>query len=416
MIAELEGRWWPVMKQKRRRFGPWILALALVAGLAYSFWPRPIEVEASRVHRGAMVVTVDEDGKTRLKQRYMVASALAGRMSRITLKPGDPLEAGKTLITVIEPSPPSLLDERAMAEAEARLGACAAAKSRAAADRERSAAALQITRDQLARTRRLYEQKSIPLQDFDLASHNQEMAVEQLHSTEFGEQVAHFEWELARAALASLRPRSPGDLPSQRLEIRSPINGRVLRVLQESETTVQPGMNLIELGDPSDLEVEVDLLSDDAVRVKPGASVSLEHWGGDRPIRGRVRLVEPSGFTKISALGVEEQRVNVIIDVTDPLDDRETLGDGYRVEAKVTLWETSDVLQVPIGALVRQPKGWAVFRVNDGRAILTPIQLGHTNGQTGEILEGLDQGDVILVHPGDLVANEREVVPRFEEP
>jgi HlyD family secretion protein len=239
------------------------------------------------------------------------------------------------------------------------------------------------------------------------------MAREEERSAQFAVQVAEYEVEQARAALLQVQPPPPGSSARvTRFEVRSPIDGRVLHVFQESEAVVPAGTRLLELGEPADLEVEIDVLSRDAVRIAPSAKVLLEHWGGDAPLVARVRLIEPAAFLKVSALGIEEQRVYVIADLVDPPAKRARLGDAYRVEARIVLWESDDVLKVPAGALFRRGDGWAVFAVVDGRAELRPVQVGHNNGLEAEVLGGLAEGAAVVLHPSDRIQDGVAVAPR----
>ncbi len=390
--------------QKFRRFLGQLAAGLLVAGLlAYSFWPRPLEVEVGQASRGPLCVTVDEDGKTRIKERYVVSAPLAGRLQRITLRAGDPVTAEQTLLAVIEPADPSLLDERSRAEAEARVKAAEATRKQATAKLERARVAHNLSLKELQRIRQMVVGRETTFQEWEAAEHKERMAQEDVKTAQFALQIANFELDLARAALTRAQPRSPGDADSWRFEIRAPVSGRVLRVFQESSAIVAPGQRLLEVGDPGDLEVEVDVLSSDAVKIVPGAKVILDHWGGDEPLLGQVRLVEPSGFMKRSALGVEEQRVNVIIDFVDPPEKRRRLGDAYRVEARIVIWSADKVLKVPSGSLFRRGDAWAVFTVEEGRAQLRRVTVGRSNALETEITSGLQEGAVVILHPGDKI-------------
>ena len=240
---------------------------------------------------------------------------------------------------------------------------------------------------------------------FRQAGHNYEAA-------RFEIEIAGFELDVARAALTRTSNGEPENVWS--FPVRSPISGRVLRVFQESSTVVNAGARILEVGDPTDLEVVADILSTGAVRIRPGSRVLLEQWGGNRPLPGRVRLVEPSAFTKVSALGIEEQRVNVIIDFDDAPESRPLLGHGYRVEVSVVEWESDDVLTVPSGALFRQGDSWAVFAVRGKRARLTHISLGHRNDDAAEILEGLRADDKVILYPGDRVEDGTAIEERAE--
>jgi HlyD family secretion protein len=245
--------------------------------------------------------------------------------------------------------------------------------------------------------------RGVSLQELDAARHREQTYAEDIRTGKFAVKVAEFELKQAQTVLLRAKQVSPGEASAWQFPIMSPVTGQVLRVEQQSTTVVTPGMKLIELGDPRDIEGEIDFLSTDAVKVRPGAKAFLEHWGGGEPLLGRVRVVEPSGFTKISALGVEEQRVNVIIDFVDPIEQRQALGDGYRVEARVVVWEKDDVLKVPAGALFRQGNDRAVFVVEKGKAVTRPVQIGQNNGLEAEVLGGLTEGETVLVHAGDKV-------------
>ena len=236
------------------------------------------------------------------------------------------------------------------------------------------------------------------------------MSAEQFRSAKISEDIARFELEQARAALMPSRSKeSKEKAAADQFDIRSPIRGRVLRVLQESSSVVTPGLNLLEVGDPTDLELEIDVLSSDAVQVRPGQNVIIEHWGGDKPLDGIVRLVEPSAFTKISALGVEEQRVNVIIDITNPVEERPTLGDGFRVDAKIIVWSSEEVLRVPTSALFQDESQWYVFTMRNGQAMRTPVQLGRRNVLQAEVLDGLNADDTVILHPNDQITDGTDV-------
>jgi HlyD family secretion protein len=377
--------------------------LALAAGLIYAFMPRAISVDAVTVTRGPLQVTVNDDGRTRIKERYVVSAPLGGRLLRVELHPGDVVEAGKTLLTAIEPTDPQLLDPRALAQAEARVKSTQAAREQAGPQLERARTAHEFAATELERANRLYKEGTFSHQELDNAEQKERTTAAELKAAQFALQIADYELEQAKAALLRTKPGGATNSDAWRFPLLSPIHGRVLRVFQESSAVVAAGARLLELGDPADLEVEIDVLSPDAIRIKPGAKVFLEHWGGDAPLLGRVRLVEPSGFLKISALGIEEQRVNVIVDFTDPLEKRPTLGDAFRVEARIVTWESADVLKLPVGALFRLGDDWAVFVVADGRAKLQRITIGQRNDLEAEVGQGLAPGDRVIVHPSDKV-------------
>lgn len=397
-----------------------LIALVIVSVLAFAFRPQPVAVEIAEVVRGPMQVGVEDDGQTRIRERYVVSAPLAGRLQRIMLDPGDKVIAGETLLAGIEPTDPSLLDIRALAQAEARVRMGEAALQQAQSSLERARAELDFAEKELTRVLGLYERNAIGREELDRVELRQQTAKQDVRSAEFAQDVAQFELEQARAALLHTRP--PGSAatqssteqapPEPQLRIISPVNGAVLRLFQESSAVVTAGTPLLEVGDPSDLEAVVDVLSTDAVQILPGAPATIERWGGGEPLRAAVRLVEPSAFTKISALGVEEQRVNVILDLLTPHEQRQSLGDAYRIEADITLWQADDVVQVPTGALFRRGQQWSVFIIENGIATERNVSIGHRNGLWAEVLEGLEAGQRVVNYPSDRVSAGKRIVPR----
>lgn len=400
------------MKITRRQLLLVVVALLLVAALGYGFMPRAAPVDVVRVGAGPLRVTVDEDGRTRIKERYVISAPMGGQLRRIELHPGDAVKAGVTLVASIDPVEPNLLDARTLAQLEARLRAAEAQADLAGPRVERARAAQELAQLEYARVSRLAEQQAVARQDLDRARETARMAAEDLKVADYSRRIAGFELEQARAAL--LRS-TPGPRPEEcvgEMKILAPVDGRVLRVFNEDAGVVQPAARLLEIGDPAQLEAEIDVLSSDAVRIEPGSRVNFEHWGGSTPLEGRVRVIEPAGFLKISALGVEEQRVNVIVDFVTPPDQRRTLGDAYRVEARIVVWESDRVLKAPVGALFRHQGVWAVFAVRDGRARLTTVQVGHSDGREMEISGGLAEGDEVVVHASDKVSDGVKVAVR----
>lgn len=388
------GRRW------RRRL-PWIGATVLLALIVAGLWPKPLPVELATVARGDLLVTVNEEGMTREINRYVISSPVAGQLERIDWKAGAVVEAHKTVLAVLETSGADFLDARAQAQAEARVQAAEANWRMAGAQLERARAAHALGAADLKRLTALAKTDAISRQQLDEATMREATAAQDVRATEFGRQVADFELQQARAVL--LRGQ-PGGNPAQApLVITSPVNGRVLRVFQESARVVPAGLPLLEVGDPTDLEARIEVLSRDAVKIHPGARVIVDQWGGPYPLTARVRVVEPSAFTKISALGVEEQRVYVVADFTDPVEKRPTLGDSYRVEGRIVVWEGNDVLKVPAGALFQRGDAWQTFVDVDGRTTLRTVQVGHTNGLETEIAGGLSAGERVVVFPGDKI-------------
>lgn len=394
------------MKSTFRKLSLLLVAVAIVAAVGYGFVPEPKEVDLAQIENGTIRVTVDQDGKTRIRERYIVSTPLAGRLLRIDLDPGDEVTSSETLLATVEPRDPELLDSRSIAQAEARVNAAEAALEKMVPMLEEAQANMEYAQTELQRAQDAAQAISQSEVEAKLLALRSRKAM--LRAARHNEEIARFELEQARAALIRSRPQdraqpSPGG--GWNFTIRSPIDGLVLRVFQESSAVVNAGTALLELGDPHDLEVEIDVLSRDAVKIPAGARVLLEHWGGTRVLEGRVRLVEPSAFTKISTLGVEEQRVNVIVDLLDPPQDRRSLGDGFRVEARIIVEEAADVLKVPTSALFRIGDQWAVFVAKDGAASLREVELGLQNGLAAEVLRGLEPGDRVIVHPGDDIAD-----------
>lgn len=400
------------MKRLTRKLPALFVIGVVAAALAYGFWPVPIEVDDVVATRGTLRVTVDEDGKTRIREKYIVSAPVSGKLWRVELDEGDTVREGQTVLARIEPSDPTLLDARALAEAEARVSATEAAGRQAEASLQRAKEVFELASHDYARALDLVQTKAIPVAEFDAAEHAERMARADVRSAEFGVVVAKFELELAKAALIRTQPRSAGAGNGAPLTITSPITGRVLRVFQENAGVVAPGFPLLEIGDPHDLEMVIDVLSTDAVKIQPGAQVVVEHWGGNGELAGIVQRVEPSAFLKISALGVEEQRVNVIADFTSPFEQRTALGDGYRVEARIVVDEATEVIKVPAGTLLRKGNAWSVFRIVDRRAALRKVETGKSDGLETEILSGITEGDLLILHPTDAIEDGVRVRPQ----
>ncbi len=398
------------MKRFIRRFAAFMFVAAIVAALIYAFEPQPIVVDVDVVTRGPMMVTIDEEGETRLRERFVVSTPVAGRVLRIDLEPGDRVSAGQTPIATFRPVEPGFLDTRTRAETEARLQAAQAGIGRTRANRERLREQLNFSESRRARDRELFDQGLISRERFDAAQFEARAAREALNAAEFEVGDAEQAVMVAQASLVQITDDTVADGSGNPITIRSPIDGVVLRRMRESEAVVPAGEPLVELGDTRRIEIVSDLLSEDAVRVRPGHRVLIEQWGGGLTLEGRVRLVEPSGFTKLSALGVEEQRVNVVVDFNDPALTAEYLGDAYRVEIRVVTWETSDTLKVPTGSLFRTGDDWTVFVVNGGLAELRRIEMGPRNALEAEVLSGLAESEIVIVYPGQEVSDGVEVV------
>lgn len=378
--------------------------ILIAAAVAWAVMPGAVPVETAPVRKGKFVASVDEDGKTRVRERYIVAAPLAGRLGRIRFKVGDPIKVDDAVAT-ITPSPAPLMDPRTREEVEERLGAAEANVGRAKAVVERARAQSAQANTDFNRTRTLADRGAATAQALEHAELAVRLADRDLRAAEFLNRAAEHELSQMRALLARYSGDSNADQPAESWNVAAPVSGVVLRVAQESETIVQPGTPLLDVGDPRDLEIVVDVLSTDAVEIRPGAEVTIVHWGGPAALSGRVRRVEPAAFTKVSTLGVEEQRVNVLIDIVSPAEQWASLGDAYQVDAQIVVFTLDDAIIIPAGALFRRGDQWKVFVVKDGRAQIRDVQLLRRSGRFAAIASGLKQDDVVIVYPGDRVAS-----------
>jgi len=396
------------------RLRRWIIVITVTVvvllAIVYGFMPKPVPVDMVKVSRGPLKVTVEEEGKTRVKDRFVVSAPVAGFMRRIKLDVGDRVQKGETLVE-LEPLKSNLLDPRSHAAAEAAVSS-AEASLKVEEERVRAAAAdAEYARRNLERIKKLYEGGYIAKDALEQAETGAKRAEANLFSAEAAVKVARFELDKAHTALrhsAAENTRIQGKI----VTIQAPVNGSVLKIYRESEGVVQSGEALIDIGDPEKLEVKVEVLSADAVKIKPGTSVLFERWGGNSVLSGKVRVIEPAGFTKISSLGVEEQRVLVIVDITSSTQNKHSLGDGYRMEASFIIWEGKDVLQVPASALFRKQDGWAVFAVKNRRALKREMKVGHRTGLAAEIRSGLAEGEEVISHPDNSIEEGTRVRPR----
>jgi HlyD family secretion protein len=398
-----------------------VVFVVALAGLAWFAWPQPIPVDLATVSRGPMEVTVDDDGKTEVRHVYTVSAPIAGKVLRISQPHGeegvsrhvgDRVTANETVVAVMQPTTPGFIDFRTREEGEAAVEAAAAAVTYADSEVRRLEAAVAFYRAEYERKQALTRTQSASAEALDKAQFDIDSNEASLTSAKA--QVAI--WQGVRASLAArlINPSSaaaPTD-PGCCIELRAPVSGRVLKVIQESEAVVPAGTPLIEIGDPLDLDVVADLLSTDAVQIEPGSTVRIDGWGGP-PINGRVARVDPAGFLKVSALGIEEQRVHVTIDLVDPPEAWSRLGHDYRVTVHVTVWNAENAIAVPVGALFRQGGEWAVFSLRAGHATAIPVKLGHRNNQAAEVLSGLSEGDRVILHPSDRIVDGARVTERY---
>lgn len=387
------------MTNLRKHLGLIASVIVILAIIGVGFIPRPALVDITLVKRGSFQVTIEEEGKTRVIDHYVLSAPVDGFARRINLEIGDPVEKDQQIVC-LEPLRSNVLDPRSRAEAEARVSASRAALNAANQNARAAEADAQFAKDEEARFKRLYESGTIPYDKYQQSIADAQRTKAKLESAKFAVQVAQFEKTAAEAALRYSAAQSSGEEP-ETVSIKAPVSGEVLKIHHKSEGVVNKGDPLLDIGDPHSLEVEIEVLSRDAVRIKPGTKVEFTRWGGDNPLEGSVRTIEPVGFTKISALGVEEQRVHVIADITSPKKEWEDLGDGYRVETSFILWEGKDILQVPSSALFHYKDGWALYSANDDVAELRIVKTGQRSGIATRILSGITEGEKIINHPGD---------------
>ena len=417
-------------KWLRRLF--WLVPLVLVVvGVVVSMRPKPVAVESTTVASAPMRVTVSGEGKTRVQDKYVVLAPVHGNLARVELHAGDAVEEG-TVLATIEPIAPPLLDPLQRRELEERASASAAAARQAVASVARAENDARFAVRDLERVRALYEQGSLSRADLDTAELASARAAKEAESARFGARVARHEREMAKAALdragvvagdksdktepgeARKRKGEPaGEAEGVRaevLQIRAPVAGKVLRILRNSEGVVQPGEALLEVADLAALEIVLDVLTTDAVRITAGDDVDLLRWGGEGPLHGRVRLVEPAAYTRVSALGVEEQRVNVIIDIVEPVEQRPRLGDGFALDVEVVVWRREQALVLPLSALFRDEEGWSCYVIEGGLAVPRRLEVGQRNDFEVEVLGGVSEGEEVILHPGDRVREGTMVV------
>lgn len=384
-----------------------LLAMAAAIGLGWGLLPQPVPVDTAEVRRGAIEITVDDDGETRVRERYTVLSPLTGKLQRINLHPGDHVTRVDSELAVIEPIDPSLLDARAKAEAEALVRVAQSALERASEAKTIADTSLALSQKEYDRGKSLVESESISSSELDQLFHRFRVSTGEVRVANFLVAITEHELAMAKAALITTQAST-----YESMRLPSPIDGLVLRVLREDAGYVAPGTPLLEIGNPADMELKIDVLSTAATRIRTGNKVYIEHWGGDKALEGTVRLVEPSAFLKISALGVEEKRVNVIIDFDTPWENRKSLGDGFRVEARIVVDRSSDKsLVVPSGALFREGDAWMLYRVRDGLAQRCKVEVGLSNAREAEILSGIDEGDSIVLYPSGKVDHGVRVKP-----
>ena len=393
------------------------IGLAIVGAIAWAMWPKPIGVDEGAIAKGPMAVSVEEEGKTRIKDVYIVSSPQSGIVLRSPLLAGDPVAKGKTLVALLQPAQPPFLDVRTRLELMATEKAAEAAVRLADAELEQAKADQRFADAEVERAKALARTNNISTQALEKAEHAATVARAAVDKAEANVAVKRRQLESVKARLVDPEDETIGGVAEAAccVEVRSPVTGRVLRVHQISEQVVPVGTPLAEVGDPRAIEIVVELLSTDAVKISEGALVEIVGWGGGQTLTGRVGRIEAAGFTKVSALGIEEQRVRVIVDLDEASLARHQLGHEFRVIARIHVWSGDNVLKVPIGALFRYQGDWAVFRIEGGRAVRTIVSIGHKNSADAEVLAGLSDGDRVVLYPSDRVADGVRVAPRTIE-
>lgn len=392
--------------QWRRRIALALILILVGWGLFAGFRPQVVEVDSGKAIRAPLRIIVEQEGRTRVVERYVIAAPVNAFARRVTLKVGDEIGRGDVLAE-LESVRADMLDRRRRSEAEARIKAAESGVLAAVLRAGAAASSAQLAEKELQRMRALRSSGHVSAAAEDRAASAAELATAELGSARSAVSVAGHESDAARAQLGFTAIGS-----AERVSVRSPVSGQVLKIVHQSEGTVAAGQPLLEIGDPHALEAEVEVLSADAVRIHVGTRVIFERWGGEGELKGSVRVVEPVGFTKVSALGVEEQRVRVIVTFTSEPAKWRRLGDGYRVEASFIVWESDDVLQIPASALFRDGGDWAVFSVEQGRAVKRRVHIGKRSGLAAQVLSGIRVGEQVIVHPDDRVKDGVRVVTR----
>ncbi len=390
-----------------------ILALLAVAGFIYALMPQPVLVDMSTIGRNALKVTVDEEGETRIREIYVVSAPITGKIQRSPREVGDEVIKDQTLVSVIQPEDPSFHDIRTRRELEAAVAAAEASIIHTQSQIRRAESELEFAKSDLKRARSLAERGTISARTLEKAALEVDVREAGLSQAKASLELRKRELESAKAKLIGPEQKDFADTgASCCVEVRAPENGRVLKIHHESEQIVRAGEQLLEIGDPNDLEIVVDLLSTDAVKVSEGAEAMIEGWGGKGVLNARVRRVDPAGFTKVSALGIEEQRVTTVLDLLDPAEQWRALGHDFGVFVRIEEWADDAALRVPLSALFRAGGDWAVFRLADGKATLTIVELGHRNDEFAEVRGGLDEGEPIILYPSDQVSDGAAVIDR----
>jgi HlyD family secretion protein len=391
-----------------------LIGLLLLAGLVFAFWPRAISVDLIELKAKTFKLSISEEGKTRVHDMYTLSAPVTGYLRRIVLEVGDPVIISETVVAQIEPIDPAFLDPRSEAQAKADVQAAESAKDLAKAEVSQAQAELEFAFAEFKRMRELQLKNSVSKQELDNSNRAYKTRRAALASSQARLQVRKYELDRVKATLLSPKNTLASHNSCECMDIKSPVDGTILNVLNKSEGVVNAGTPLMDIGNPKDLEIIVELLSSDAVQVETGQYVYITNWGGKGVLEGQVSRIEPIGFTKFSALGIEEQRVNVIISISSPSSDWQRLGHGYQVAVEIVLFETENVLTLPLTALFREDEKWAVFIENAGIAEKRMINIGAKNTFDAEVIEGLEIGDWVILHPDNRVSGGTRIISREE--
>lgn len=388
-----------------------VIGALIIAVLVYLFNPRPVITDLGKLGKNSFRLSISEEGKTRVHDIYVLSAPVTGYLRRIDADVGDAVTMSDTVVAEIEPIDPTLLDPRSEAQAKADIEAASSSMKLAQAEVNQAEAELEFASSELNRMRELRINDSVSERELDNARRTFKTSRAALATAQAALQMRSFEHERAKTQLLS-----PTATQQQRgncscVNILAPVSGRILKILTKSEGVVNAGTSLVEIGDPRDLEIVIELLSSDAVKVEPGQTVEIQNWGGEGLLTGRVNRIEPVGFMKVSALGIEEQRVNVIVDIQEPFERWARLGHAYQLDVDIILWQGDDVLTVPVTALFRENENWAIYAVNEGVVEKRYLQVGRLNAYDAEVLSGLNEGEQYIKYPTNQIDAGIRVVP-----
>jgi len=396
-----------------KRLAKITLAFIAVALLIFAFIPEKLAVDLISVEKGNLTVSVEGEGKTRIHDVYTIYTPIKGRVTRIESNAGDSVTAGKTIIANMYPANPAFLDKRSEIQAKADINGAEAALDLASSKVRQAQAKLELDQSEYKRAQKLFKTNMVSTAELERAEIK--LTMQKAEKDTFIANKALMESRLKAAQAKSIQPEFTDYIQSETCQIciYSPVDGHVLRILHKSESIIPVGTALVEIGDLKDLEINIEMLSTNAVKVNVGDKAFIKRWGGTEDLAARVKVIEPSGFTKISALGVEEQRVNVILSLTDTYEKWQSLGDAFRVEAEIVIDDIKSIIKVPLSALFRQNGEWSVLKVIDGKVVLQVVMVGKRNNLFAEITKGLAVGEQVIIHPNNSIEVGMKVIQRL---